>query len=89
MGLSFVINNMWYGIVVLICISLMSEVKHLFLFLFFFSFAFLGLHLQCMKVPMLGVELELYLPAYTTATAVWDPSHICNLHHSSPAMLDP
>ena len=31
----------------------------------------------------LGVESELQLPAYTTATAMWDPSHVCNLHHSS------
>jgi len=23
------------------------------------------------------------LPAYTTATAVWDPSNTCNLHRSS------
>ena len=25
----------------------------------------------------------LQLPAYTTATAMWDLSHICDLHHSS------
>ena len=31
----------------------------------------------------LGVELELQLSAYTTATAMQDSSHICNLHHSS------
>ena len=29
------------------------------------------------------VESELPLPAYTTATATPNPSHICNLHHSS------
>ena len=34
-----------------------------------------------MEVPRLGVELELWLPAYTTATATRDLSHICNLHH--------
>ena len=27
--------------------------------------------------------MELQLPAYTPATAMQDPSHICNLHHSS------
>ena len=32
--------------------------------------------------PRLGVELELQLPAYTIATAVWDQSCICKLHHS-------
>ena len=50
---------------------------------FFFFFFFLGLHLWHMEVPRLGVELELQLPAYTTATGTWDLSHICNLHHSS------
>ena len=39
-----------------------------------FSFCFLGPHLQCMEVPRLGVELELQLLAYTTATATWDLS---------------
>ena len=36
-----------------------------------------------MKVPRLGVKLELELPAYTTAAATRDPSCICNLHQSS------
>ena len=36
-----------------------------------------------MEVSRWGVELELQLPAYTTATAAWDPSHIYDLHHSS------
>ena len=36
-----------------------------------------------MEVPRVGVESELQLPAYTTATATWDLSHVCNLHHSS------
>ena len=36
-----------------------------------------------MEVPRLGVRWELQLLAYTTATATWDLSHICNLHHSS------
>ena len=36
-----------------------------------------------MEVLRLGVELELQLQAYTTATATWDPSHVCDLHHSS------
>ena len=34
-----------------------------------------------MEVPNLGVKSELQLPAYTTAPAMQDPSHICN--HSS------
>ena len=32
-----------------------------------------------MGVPRLEVESELQLPAYATATAVQDPSHICDL----------
>ena len=36
-----------------------------------------------MEVPRLGVELELQLSAYITATAMQHPSHICDLHHSS------
>ena len=35
-----------------------------------------------MEVPKPGVKSELQLWAYTTATAMWDPSHLCNLHCS-------
>ena len=48
---------------------------------FFFSFC-LGLHPWHMEVPRLGVELKLQPPAYTTAIATWDPSHVCDPHHS-------
>ena len=34
-------------------------------------------------IPKPGVEMELQLLACATAIATWDPSHICNLHHSS------
>ena len=37
-----------------------------------------------MEVPRLGVESELQLLVYTTATATWDPSHIYDLHSSLP-----
>ena len=50
-------------------------------FFFFWSFVFFGSHLQHMDVPRLGVEWELQLLAYATATR--DPSCICDLHHSS------
>ena len=61
-----------------------------FFFLFFFSFsyfffsplAFSELHLWHKDVSRLGVKSELQLPAYTTATATNDLSHICDLHHS-------
>ena len=36
-----------------------------------------------MEVLRLGVKSELQLPAYTTAIAVQDLSHVCNLYHSS------
>ena len=44
---------------------------------------FLGLHPWHMQIPRLGVELELQMLAYTTATATRVPSHVCNLHHRS------
>ena len=46
-------------------------------------FFFLGLHPRNMKVSRLGVKSELQLLVYTTATAMPDPSHTCDLHHSS------
>ena len=36
-----------------------------------------------MEVSRLGVKLELQLPAYTTATATPDPSHVYDLYHFS------
>ena len=44
---------------------------------FFFSFVFLGLHPGHMEVPRLGVKSELKPPAYTTTTAMPDPSCVC------------
>ena len=49
---------------------------------YFILYRSLGLHMQHMVygswyvVPRLGVELELQLPAYATATAMRDPSLI-------------
>ena len=60
-------------------VELLDHTVILFLFLFFI----LGPHVQHMEVPKLGVELELQLPAYTTATAMPDLSCVCDLHHSS------
>ena len=50
----------------------------------FVCFFFLGLHSRHMEVPRLGVESELKPLAYTTATATWDPSCVCDPHHCSP-----
>ena len=63
----------------------------LFIFIYLFILSFLGLYLQHTEVPRLGVNLELQLPTSTTATAMPDPSHICDLHHSfwQPWILNP
>ena len=53
-----------------------------YIYIYFF-FCFLRPHPWHMEVPRPGVQLELYLPAYTTATATSDLSHICDIHHSS------
>ena len=53
------------------------------LLLLLLLFCRLGLRLQHMAVPRLGVESELQLTVYTTATVTWDLSHVCDLHHSS------
>ena len=45
----------------------------------FFSFLFLEKHPCHMEVPRLEVTLELQPLPYTTATAMWDPSYVCNL----------
>ena len=60
-------------------IACSSDVESLSPSFFFLS----GLHLWHMEVPRLGVEWQLQLPAYATATATQDPSHVCKLQHSS------
>ena len=49
---------------------------------FFLSFVFLGLHPWHMVLPRLGIQSELNLLAYATATATLNLSHICDLHCS-------
>ena len=50
---------------------------------------FLGPHSRHMEVPRLGVESELQLLAYTTATATRDLTHIWDLHHNSRPRPNP
>ena len=57
--------------------------RHLLVSNNFFFLPLLGLHPRHREVPRLGVHLGLWPPAYTTVTATWDPSSICDLHHSS------
>ena len=58
-------------------------------FVLFRFFVFLGPHLQHMEVPRLGVKSELWLPAYTTATATWDLSCICDHSPRQHQIPDP
>ena len=61
---------------------LLRKMGGLFIYLFICPFfGLLGLHAWHSEVPRPGVKLELYLPA--TATATWDLSLVCDLHHSS------
>ena len=53
-----------------------QELLVLFVFIFYLFFVFLGLHLKHMEVPRLGIQSELQLPVYATATAMQDPSHV-------------
>ena len=50
--------------------------------IYIYIFFFLGPHPRHMEIPRLGVKLELQLLVCVIATAVRDPSHICDLHHS-------
>ena len=59
-----------------------DQVKKFSALLVFWVFCF-RVTPQHVEVPRLGVKSELYLAAYTPATAMPDPSHVCNLHHSS------
>ena len=65
-----------YIIIYSICLCLVCVCVCIF-------FVFLGLPLHHMKVARPGVKSELQLLVYTTATAMPDPSHVCNLCHSS------
>ena len=67
----------------LLCFLFFFSFLFPFFFFFFFFFCFFGPPLLCLLVPVRGVELLLVLQACTTAAAVWDPSLICDLHHSS------
>ena len=57
------------------------------LFLFFSFFLFLVLLFRAAPATygssQVGVKLELQLLIYPTVTALWDLSHVCDLHHSS------
>ena len=75
--LNFTSSNTYLNCIFFLLFRAMVFLSFLFVCLLF------GLHLRHMEVPRLGVESELQLPAYTTATASQVLSHICDLHHSS------
>ena len=59
------------------------NIRALETYLFIYFLLFLRSTLVAYGNSRLGVKSELQLPAYTTATAIQDPSHVCNLYHSS------
>ena len=56
---------------------------------FFFFFSFLRLHPWHMEIPRLGVESELQLLVYSTATATSNPSLVCNITAQGRRILNP
>ena len=58
----------------------MKKLGHLFNLVFLSLFRTIPLHVD---LPRLVVKSELQWAACATATATWDPSCICELHHSS------
>ena len=48
----------------------------------FYFILFYCLFRAAFEVSRLGVELELQLSSHATATAIQDPSRVCDLHHS-------
>lgn len=53
---------------------------------------FLGPHLrhtEVLRLGVIGVKSELQLLVYATATTPREPSHICNLQHSSRPGIKP
>ena len=76
-------HNNWLTGLKILQLAFSSRTANTEFFLPFFFF--LELHPWHMEVSGLGlgVELELQLPAYTTATAMPDPTCVCDLHPSS------
>ena len=53
-----------------------------------FIFFLLGLLLRHMEAPSLGGELELHLPAYTTASATPDPYPLSEARDQTCVLMD-
>ena len=57
--------------------------SQVYILIFFFVFCLFRAPPLAYGGPRLRVKSELGLPAYATATAMPDPSHVCDLYHSS------
>ena len=76
--LCWVLNPLSHNTNCIVCQVFIHIILKLFFFLLLLLlFYFLGPNLQHMEVLSLGVESEPQLLAYTTATAMWDPSWVC------------
>ena len=60
----------------------MNTIIYVLFWVLVLVFCLLGLHLEHMEVPGIGVKSELKLLAFAIATAMQDPNHVCDLHHS-------
>ena len=65
------------------CLTINYKKEKTYSLFFFFFFGSLGTDPWHMEVPRKGAESELHGLTYATTTAMPDPSHICDLHHSS------
>ena len=84
-GIFSILNDSVYWVKGLVFLFLFFIFYFIYLFIYLFMYCFLGPHPQHVEVPRLGVQLELQLLAYATATAMEDLSHVCDLYHSSQA----
>ena len=66
-------------------LQILNLVKHIVVNLktYYYSFSSYNCTWSMWKFPRVGVESELQLPTFATATTTSDPSCICDLHHSS------
>ena len=83
---TFLIESLGFAIAIVLllsfCFKCIFFLPSFFLSLSFFS-VFLWLHLWYMKVPRLRIKSKQQLQDYTITIAMWEPSCICDLHHSS------
>ena len=79
----YILAHYWATIIIHLQNSFHLQNWNLILFIYLLSSALLGPHPQHKEVPRVGVQSELQLLGYATATATSDPSHVCDLHHSS------